>query len=164
MSRAELRHGSLRDLAALLPLWSRAHAWHVEHHADYFAPLDDDQAVRVLRRDLVGIIDDPQQLLLVAPDPECGSLVGIAHALLHPTPPLPELKTALRCELVQLAVRDDRRRVGHGTRLLDGVRAWGKRSGASELVLTVWDGNRIAERFYRAHGLAPLHRVLATAL
>jgi GNAT superfamily N-acetyltransferase len=51
-----------------------------------------------------------------------------------------------------------------GTRLLAEVERWARGRGAEQVVLTVWQGNRAAERFYRAAGYGAVSRVMAREL
>lgn len=159
-----LRRVTLRDAVALLPLWQLAHQWHVGRHGGFFAPLSDERALAVVRRELTTLLADPQQRLLVAVAPDGPALLGYAQARVRRTPDVAEVVATTRVELVQLVVAPAARRRGVGTALLDGVRAWGGERGATELVLTVWEGNRGAMRFYARHGLVSVHRVLATPL
>lgn len=164
----ELRRARLRDAAALLPLWQEAHDWHVAAHPRYFAPISDTTALDTLRRDLDAASNDPNQLWMVALDNEDDdapdALVGFAHARVRRPAPISALVPMLRLELVQILVHESARRQHIGSRLLDGVRKWGRERGAREMVLTVWDGNDAAIRFYAFHGLVTLHRVLASPL
>lgn len=169
----ELRRARLRDAAALLPLWQEAHDWHVAAHPRYFAPIANTTALDTLRRDLDAASNDPNELWLVAPRPRLDgsddddqpeALVGFAHARVRRPAPISALVPMLRLELVQILVEAPARRQHIGSRLLDGVRKWGRERGAKEMVLTVWDGNDAAVRFYAHHGLVTLHRVLASPL
>ncbi len=144
-----LRRVTLRDAVALLPLWQTAHQWHARRHGGFFAPLSDERALLVVRRELTALLADPQQRLLVAVSPdEPAVILGYAQARVRRTPDVAEIVATTRIELVQLVVQPAARRSRIGTALLDGVRAWGQERGATELVLTVWEGNRGAMRFY----------------
>jgi ribosomal protein S18 acetylase RimI-like enzyme len=158
----ELRRATLRDARALLPLWRAAHGWHVQQHGDFFAPLSESEALVVLTRDLRAILADPTQRLIVATEGE--AITGYVQARVRRTPPVPEIVATTRLELVQITVAPGRRRSGLGSTLLTAIRAWGEERGATAIVLTVWEGNRAALRFYARHGLVPLHRVLAAPI
>jgi len=53
------------------------------------------------------------------------------------------------------------RRRGLGARLLEAATRWAKAKGAEEILLTVWEGNRAAERFYERMGFRRVNTVMA---
>jgi len=89
------------------------------------------------------------------------SPVGLAAVTLHETPTDPLLHPARRVHVEELIVSARARRGGCGRELIEAVRAWARRNGAEQLVLTVWDGNTDAERFYAGLGFSTVSRVLA---
>ena len=88
--------------------------------------------------------------------------VGLAAVTLHETPVDPLLQPARRVHVEELIVSRSARRSGCGRELVEAVRTWARRAGAEQLVLTVWDGNSDAERFYAALGFSTVSRVLAS--
>ncbi len=90
--------------------------------------------------------------------------VGLAAVTLHETPVDPLLQPARRVHVEELIVSRTARRGGCGRELVEAVRAWARRAGAQQLVLTVWDGNSGAEEFYGALGFSTVSRVLASDL
>jgi ribosomal protein S18 acetylase RimI-like enzyme len=92
------------------------------------------------------------------------SIVGVVTVRVYETPPDPAMVPLRRGHVEMLVVASSCRRRGVGARLMNEVAAWARRQGASELVLTVWDGNREAELFYERLGYRPLSRVLHARL
>src|SRR5450432_1992017 len=85
-------------------------------------------------------------------------VVGIVSVRVYETPPDPAMVPLRRGHVEMLVVTAARRRGGIGARLMEEVSSWARRQGASELVLTVWDGNREAEAFYEHLGYRALSR------
>jgi ribosomal protein S18 acetylase RimI-like enzyme len=100
-----------------------------------------------------------QQSILVAD--RGGELLGLIHVRLFDAPDLPTIVPRRRAHVEDLVVKRSARRYGVGARLLDSAAEWARQRGAREVVLVVWRGNRVAERFYRALGFRPVHRVLS---
>lgn len=171
----ELRRARMRDAAALLPLWQEAHDWHVAAHPRYFAAIGKATALETLRHELESAANDPNELWTIAKasldengddgdDGDDDGIVGFAHARVRRPAPIAAFVPMVRLEIVQIVVAASARRRQIGSRLLEGVRTWGRERGAQELVLTVWEGNDAATHFYARHGLVSLHRVLASPL
>jgi GNAT superfamily N-acetyltransferase len=101
--------------------------------------------------------------LLVAVD-DSGVVSGLVALVVHDTPDDPLLRPLRRAHVDELVVTRAARRRGCGRALLDAARAWAVEQGADQLVLTVWEGNEAAERFYTAAGLRQVSRVLVDDL
>jgi ribosomal protein S18 acetylase RimI-like enzyme len=112
-------------------------------------------------RQVLGGADGHDAVLVAERD---RSVVGFVQVGLRDAPADPELSRARRVHVEALAVARGVRRVGVGRRLMEEAEAWGRARGALEVVLTVWAGNRAAERFYRALGYATVSRVLGRAI
>jgi ribosomal protein S18 acetylase RimI-like enzyme len=97
-----------------------------------------------------------------APGPQ--PLAGIVSVRVYETPPDPAMVPLRRGHVEMLVVTATQRRRGIGARLMEEVATWARRQGASELVLTVWDGNDEAEAFYERLGYRALSRVLHAKL
>jgi ribosomal protein S18 acetylase RimI-like enzyme len=48
--------------------------------------------------------------------------------------------------------------------LVEAVEAWGRRRGARQTLLTVWEGNREAQAFYARLGFRTVNQVLGRGL
>jgi GNAT superfamily N-acetyltransferase len=101
--------------------------------------------------------------LFVALDGD-GVVSGLLALAVHDTPNDPLLQPLRRAHVDELVVAKTARRRGCGRALLDAARVWARATGADQLVLTVWEGNVAAERFYAAAGLRQVSRVLVDEL
>jgi ribosomal protein S18 acetylase RimI-like enzyme len=91
-------------------------------------------------------------------------LVGLVVARVHETPADPSLRSRRRVHVESLIVDPAHRRLGVGADLLLVVERWARARGAEQVVLTVWEGNDEADRFYDALGFRQASRVLVREL
>jgi len=147
------------DYAELCTLWREMDELHARILPSYFrrtaaAPKSVVEVERILAAtdEILRVVDDER------------GLVGLVHALLYDTPPIPAMTPSRRAHVDSLVVRDDRRRAGVGRALMADVDAWARGKGASEVVLTVWAGNEPALRFYESLGFGAVNRVLGKTL
>ena len=91
-------------------------------------------------------------------------MVGFVSLQLFETPPTPTLVPRLRVHIDELVVAEPFRRRGVGRRLLDAACEWAHAKGADEVLLTVWEGNRAAEKFYRKMGFGVVNQVRGKGL
>jgi ribosomal protein S18 acetylase RimI-like enzyme len=68
---------------------------------------------------------------------------------------------ARRAHVEELVVAKGQRRRGCGRALAEAAGVWAREHGAQEVLLTVWEGNDAATRFYEALGWRQVSRVLA---
>ncbi|MEK6606437.1 MAG: GNAT family N-acetyltransferase [Myxococcota bacterium] len=106
-------------------------------------------------RDAIAASDESVQIA-----EEDGLVVGLVHATAFDTPEQPALVRTRRVHVDDLVVAPRARRRGVGRRLLRAAEDWGRQSGATQCVLTVWEGNDAAVRFYAAMSYRDLNRVL----
>jgi GNAT superfamily N-acetyltransferase len=106
---------------------------------------------------------DADEQLLVAED-RLGAIRGLLRARIHESAPESGMVRARRMLVEELVVDPTKRRRGCGRALLDAARLWGRTRGARQLVLTVWEGNGEAERFYAKLGYRRISQVLGTDL
>jgi ribosomal protein S18 acetylase RimI-like enzyme len=114
------------------------------------------------RAEVERILRSDDESLRVAVEDE--ELVGLCHAQIYDTPPLPAMTPCRRAHIDSLVVAATARRRGVGRALVEDAAAWGRARGATEIVLTVWAGNEAAERFYEALGFGSVNRVLGRGL
>jgi len=57
-----------------------------------------------------------------------------------------------RAHISELIVKKNFRKKGIGKQLLDHATSWCKKMGATQLILTLWDGNVDARKFYKKQG------------
>jgi GNAT superfamily N-acetyltransferase len=156
------------DRALLLGLWAEADALHARLSPGYFRRTGDQEErevragrIEVLRR----AADALDEALLVAESGDgAAQALGFVHVHLYDTPDNLTMVRARRAHVDSVVVSASVRRRGCGTALMSEAAAWARRRGASELLLTVWEGNRAAERFYAELGYRPVSRVLGLPL
>ncbi len=91
-------------------------------------------------------------------------VVGFVHVELLEPRARERARLGRRGHLDVLVVDPTARRTGCGRALVDAAAGWVRERGALEVLLTVWAGNRDAERFYEGLGLIPVSRVMKLAL
>jgi GNAT superfamily N-acetyltransferase len=113
---------------------------------------------------LDAVLRDRHQALLLAVAEGASEIAGAVQLSVYDTPARPEFRPLRRAFLDRLVVAEAERRRGCGRALMEAATRWAKERGAAQLVLTMWDGNREAERFYAALGFLPLSRTVGKEL
>ena len=148
-----VRQATLRDLDRVAALWT------VITH--YHEPLD---PVFRMRRDAGGEL---RELLgAMARDPDCaifvydrdGDLPGMAIVRVDRSPPI--MEEVERAEITDVGVREEARRKGIGTALVEAALAWVRDSGVRRVEVQVAHGNEAAQAFWRARGFGDFMDVL----
>lgn len=150
---AAIREARAADVAALARLETEADALHARIAPGFFRAPSGEGASR-----LAAALAAPDETVRVAE--VGGEIVGAVHAAVLDTPPDPALAEVRRLHVDTLIVAGEHRRRGVARRLLAEVERWGRARGAAQCVLTLWEGNDAAARFYQAAGYGTLHRVL----
>ncbi|MCS5636554.1 MAG: GNAT family N-acetyltransferase [Myxococcota bacterium] len=149
----KIREAGDRDLDRVAALWTAITVFH--------EPLD---PVFRMRRDAEGEIKgllramgrDPDAAILVY-EAE-GNLLGLCIVRIDHSPPI--MEETRRAEITDLGVREDARRQGIGTRLLDHALEWVRASGVGRVEAQVASANPTAQAFWRAHGFTNFMDVL----
>jgi diamine N-acetyltransferase len=153
------RPARIGDYPALCFLWRAMDELHAQFLPSYFRrAAGPPKSLAEVDR----ILAAPDELLRIAEHD--GETVGLVHALLYDTPPIPAMTPARRAHVDSLVVRPEARRRGIGRQLMAEVQAWAEAKGATEIVLTVWAGNQAAEAFYLGLGFAAVNQVLGKRL
>jgi len=158
-----IRRARLSDREALAALWQEVDELHAELAPGYFRFPDSGRLDEPRLLKLRQAIGSGDEALLVA-DGTGGQLAGFVHVQLYDAPPLPTVQPARRAHVDDVVVARARRRAGCGRALMAAAAAWARKKGASQLVLTVWSGNRDAEQFYRALGYGLISQELGLDL
>jgi ribosomal protein S18 acetylase RimI-like enzyme len=155
------RRATADDYDALMALLHDADELHAQLLPGYFRrPTRPARS----RAELSRILNALDEIVYVV-DGEAGAgLAGLVHAQIYDTPPQPALVQRRRCHIDNLVVAPRARRQGIGRALVDASGAWARSKGAEELLLTVWNGNEAAERFYESLGFGRVSSVLARGL
>lgn len=150
------RRARLRDHLELCHLWSQVDTLHARIRPDFFAPGGEPARSKAY---LDRILADADQEILVAV--RAGKIVGLIHLQLYDTPPSPVFSVRRRAHVEDLVVDRAQRRQGVGRALLGAGQEWARWHHAAQVVLTVWQGNEAAERFYESMGYRVVSRVMA---
>jgi len=148
-----VRRAEVRDLDRVAALWTAITRYH--------EPLD---PVFRMREDAGGEV--AELLRALDRDPDCeifvfdegGDLPGMLIVRVDHAPPI--MAESERAEITDLGVREDARRRGIGTALLDAALAWVRASGVRRVEVQVAHANGAAQAFWRARGFADFMDVL----
>jgi len=158
-SSVRIRRARLEDHLALCGLWSQVDVLHAEIRPDFFVcGVEPPRSKLYVDR----IVDDSDQELLVAVRGE--TLLGLIHLQLYNTPRSSVFVDRRRAHVEDLVVDRSHQREGIGKALLGAGEDWARQHDASQLVLTVWSGNKTGFGFYAAQGYCPVSEVLAKEL
>jgi ribosomal protein S18 acetylase RimI-like enzyme len=152
-SPGRVRRAEPRDLDRLAALWTAIAA----HHA----PLDPLFAMRrgaesELSALLGAILRDPDAAVHVYEAD--GDLVGLCIVRIAHAPPI--MEETQRAEITDLGVREDRRRLGIGRRLVRSALDWLSLRGVERVEVRVATANAEGQAFWRALGFDDLMDVL----
>lgn len=154
-----IRSAHLADHLALCRLWGQVDTFHASIRPDFFVGASTPARSKLY---LDRIIDDANQELLVAVSGE--ALFGLIHLQIYDTPRSPVFADRRRAHVEDLVVDEPLRRSGVGRALLGSGEDWARRHQATQMVLTVWQGNDAAEAFYHHQGYGAVSQVLAREL
>jgi GNAT superfamily N-acetyltransferase len=119
---------------------------HHDERPDWFKPANEAAAVELYRE----FLGEPAVTIYLAEDEEAlGFVVVKVHQ--RPDSPLGFAQTLL--ELDQIGVAPSVRRRGVGHELMNAVRARADEVSARRIILTTWEFNVDAHRFFEAEGL-----------
>jgi ribosomal protein S18 acetylase RimI-like enzyme len=144
-------------------LWQEADELHAQLSPDFFRCPDVGGGQQRAASVFADAQDTSHEAILVADDCD-GQVCGALHLLLYDTPMVATMTTQRRGHVESLIVAGAHRRSGCGSALMRAATEWARRSGATQLLLTVWAGNREAQRFYAALGYRTISRVLGIDL
>ncbi len=162
MDPFRLRPARPDDYPALCALWKLTEDLHAGLLPGYFRrsprpPRSREEVDKILRA--------PDELILVAEELEPRPrTIGLVHIQIYDTPPVPSMVPRRRAHVENLIVDAERRRRGVGRRLIAAASDWARRHGADELLLTVWEGNDAAVRFYESLGFGRVNTVLGRSI
>lgn len=150
-----LRPARSDDYAALCALWKIVDELHARLLPGYFRRSP--RPTRA-REEVEKILRAPDETIVVAEAD--GAVIGLVHVQIYDTPPVASMVPKRRAHIDNLVVDLAARRRGVGRRLLEAATVWSRARGAEELLLTVWEGNDEATRFYEAVGFGRVNTVL----
>lgn len=150
----------MTDHAALLQLWAQSASHHATLQPKLFSALRRERPAGFLR----ALLDDRMRQLLVAETVSPSQVVGLVELTLHRTGAAGVEVPALRGYVDELVVAGSWHRRGVASVLMKEAQTWCRDSGATQLMLTVWSGNRGARALYDSLGYRELGRVLGIDL
>jgi ribosomal protein S18 acetylase RimI-like enzyme len=163
VGRWRVRAAGDDDLDALTRLWNEADALHAKLSPGFFRRADPARGRQRAVETLRDVEESRHETILVACD-ERGAVHGALHVQVYDTPLALTMVPERRGHIETLIVARTRRRRGCGRALMTAATRWAREQGASQLLLTVWDGNDDAQRFYAALGYRTISQVLGTDL
>jgi ribosomal protein S18 acetylase RimI-like enzyme len=151
-----VREAQLGDFEIICELLREVDELHAEILPGFFRkPKRGGRSRESIRR----IVEAKDETILVALD-HIGEVVGLVHVQIYDTPAVQLMVPKRRAHIDNLVVSKSMRRRGLGTRLLEAASKWARGKHAQEILLTVWEGNKGAERFYARMGFTRVNMVL----
>lgn len=157
-----VRTATAEDRGALLALLQRVEAMHAALQPRFFRSPPGGEAAGERGEAIDRALAARDEVVFVAE--RAGAIEGMAHVRLFDTPRRATQVAVRRALLESLVVADEARRNGVGRALVEAAASWARLAAAEELLLTVWDGNEGAERFYDRLGFHAVSRVLGLSL
>jgi ribosomal protein S18 acetylase RimI-like enzyme len=151
--RGRIRRAELRDLDRTAALWTAITRHHESLDPIFRMRRDADDALSGLLR---ALHRDPDAAIFVYD--EGGDVSGLCIARIDQSPPI--MQETERAEITDLGVREDARRQGIATALVDQALAWVRECGVGRVEVQVATGNREGQAFWRARGFGDLMDVL----
>jgi len=152
---ATIRRANTEDRLAIEALWREVDQVHARIQPSFFRLTSGPPRTNTFITDA---LHNRDEIVLVAVAD--GTAVGLVHAQLYDTPATPTLKPCRRAHIEDLVVTRSWRRRGLGRRLMAAAASWARANRARQIVLTVWEGNQTARRFYDALGYCDVSRTL----
>ena len=145
-----IRKARHSDVSAICELWCEFMDFHAKYDSCYKR---NKKAVNVFSKFVHELISNRKALVLVAQDKK--DLIGYLLARLDDRPPVFELKRI--GAIYDLAVTEEARNTGIGTRLYKKSLEWFKKHKIKRVELTVATTNPISTRFWKKHGFKPYY-------
>jgi len=152
---ATVRRANTEDRPAIEALWREVDRVHARLQPGFFRLAGGSPRTNTFLMD--ALHDQDEIVLLAIAD---GAAVGLVHAQIYDTPATPTLKPCRRAHIEDLVVTRSWRRRGLGRQLMAAAASWARANRAQQIVLTVWEGNLAARRFYDALGYRDVSRTL----
>jgi len=150
---ARVRLARLRDLDRVAALWTAI----TVHHQ----PIDPVFRMRPGAdgelRELLGSIHRDRDSAIFVYDEE-GDLPGMCIVRIDSAPPI--MRETERAEITDLGVREDARRRGIASALVEAALEWVRQSGVARVEVQVASANTLGQAFWRARGFGDLMDVL----
>jgi GNAT superfamily N-acetyltransferase len=141
-----IRLANVDDAPTIARLGASVQQMHNEERPDWFKPVDDVASVQLYRELLL----DPAVTVFLAEEEDA---VGFVVVKVHHRPDSPLGWGQTLLEVDQIGVAPAARRHGVGHELMNAVRDRADQVSAQRIILTTWEFNVDAHRFFEAEGL-----------
>jgi diamine N-acetyltransferase len=141
-----VRVAHARDAPTIARLGASIQRMHHERRPDWFRPVDDDASVELY----LELLADPAVTVYLAEDADA---VGFVVVKVHQRPDSALGVGQTILELDQIGVAPTARRLGVGRELMNAVRERANEVSAQRIILTTWEFNVDAHRFFESEGL-----------
>ena len=141
-----IRRATVDDAEAIAGLGANIQQMHHEERPDWFKPADGIAAVEMYRSRLNGLA----VTAFIAEQDDIALGFVVAEVQVRPDSPLGQAQTILIVDHIGVAPSQQRRGVGH--ELLNAVRELAGQVSAHRILLTTWEFNLDARRFFEAEG------------
>lgn len=149
-----IKKATLADLEEIMSLWHELTTYKV--NLEPYLTLAKDH-IQTAREYLSGKLLDPDTIILLAL--KDGRAVGyLMGFLIFPPPVFTPRKIGF---INEVAVAEEFRRQGIGTRLVEEALAWFRERGATSLELSVYAKNQVAKEFWHKLGFTEIRAGLA---
>jgi ribosomal protein S18 acetylase RimI-like enzyme len=153
-----VRPARREDRAAIQSLWADVDRIHAALHPNYFRG---DGRLDSRLSEAIERVSETRELIVAERE---GAVVGfVLVEMLEPSKQSRNVRNR-RGHIDALIVAPSARRSGCGRRLMEAACSWARSRRAEELLLTVWAGNQVAERFYEELGLERVSHVMRMGL
>ena len=141
-----VRRAGVDDAAVIMSLGTSIQQMHHLERPDWFKPVNEIDAAEMYRNQLM----DPAVTIFIAEQDGVALGFVVAEVQVRPDSPLGWAQTTLYVEQIGVAPLQRRRGVGH--ELFNAVRELADHVSARRILLTTWEFNLDAHRFFEAEG------------
>ena len=142
----KVRRASVEDAVVIASLGTVLQQMHYEERPDWFKPADEIVFTEMYRHRLM----DPTVTAFIAEQDDVAVGFVVAEVQVRTDSPLGKSQTVLVVD--QIGVSSSQRHHGVGHELLNAVRALADQASARRILLTTWEFNLDAHRFFEAEG------------
>jgi len=153
----KVRRATADDAESMASLNASVQQVHHEERPDWFKPVDENAIAQMYRNRLM----DPTVTAFIAEEDDIALGFVVVEVQAKPDTPLRWAQTTLYVEQIGVAPSQRRRGVGH--ELFDAVRQMANQVSARRIVLTTWEFNVDAHRFFEAEGFETEMRRMSMA-
>ena len=144
----QIRPATINDSEALAEVYLSSARHHASLDPEYYHVPDPEAVIRHVRKTLAA--DSPERTARLVAEAE-GVILGSAEVTLQSPNPASMIRPTVAAS-IGLAVLEDQRGGGIGSRLMEAAEDWARKRGATLMLLDASAANVEARRFYERHG------------